>query len=135
MTMDREGTEGDLEDGGEGVGVIPSSSLRLRHVVELNPTKSEVRGLSGNTLVAFLPMEALSNLGNVDVSTLKHRCTTRSTLLTSQLPLEHWHEYLADPTLADAILDRLVHAAYKLTLRGESLRKRTAPLTEETLTP
>lgn len=66
---------------------------------------------------------------------LDDRCTTRSTLLTSQLPLEHWHEYLADPTLADAILDRLVHAAYKLTLRGESLRKRTAPLTEETLTP
>ncbi|MBK1733625.1 IS21-like element helper ATPase IstB [Thiococcus pfennigii] len=66
---------------------------------------------------------------------LDDRCTTRSTLVTSQLPLEHWHEYLADPTLADAILDRLVHAAYKLTLRGESLRRRTSKLTQETLAP
>jgi DNA replication protein DnaC len=66
---------------------------------------------------------------------LDDRCTTRSTLVTSQLPLEHWHEYLADPTLADAILDRLVHAAYKLTLRGESLRRRTSNLTQETLAP
>ena len=52
----------------------------------------------------------------------------RATLLTSQLPVEHWHEALGDPTLADAILDRLVHNAYKITLHGESMRKRQTKL-------
>jgi len=47
----------------------------------------------------------------------------RSTLVTSQLPVKHWHDILADPTLADAILDRLVHNAYKIELKGESMRK------------
>lgn len=54
---------------------------------------------------------------------LDDRVGTRSTIVTSQLPVKHWHEYLADPTLADAILDRLVHQAHKLDLKGESLRK------------
>ena len=49
-----------------------------------------------------------------------------STIVTSQLPVEHWHEAIGDPTLADAILDRLVHNAHRLTLAGESLRKRAA---------
>jgi len=62
---------------------------------------------------------------------LDDRFNARSTLVTSQLPIAHWHEYLADPTLADAILDRLVHCAYKLDLRGESLRKKAADLTRE----
>jgi DNA replication protein DnaC len=46
-----------------------------------------------------------------------------STIVTSQLPVEHWHETIANPTLADAILDRLVHNAHRLTLTGDSLRK------------
>lgn len=46
-----------------------------------------------------------------------------STIVTSQLPVDQWHAYLNDPTLADAILDRLVHNAYRLTLKGESMRK------------
>lgn len=62
---------------------------------------------------------------------LDDRCERRSTLVTSQLPVAHWHEALGDPTLADAILDRLVHRAYKLELRGESLRKRQGELTGE----
>jgi DNA replication protein DnaC len=49
-----------------------------------------------------------------------------STIVTSQLPVEHWHETIGDPTIADAILDRLVHNAYRLTLKGESLRKAAA---------
>ena len=61
---------------------------------------------------------------------LDDRVATRSTMalghpvITSQLPVEHWHEYLADPTLADAILDRIVHQRHKLKLKGESLRKK-----------
>jgi DNA replication protein DnaC len=46
-----------------------------------------------------------------------------STMITSQLPVEHWHEIIGDPTIADAILDRLVHNAHRLNLKGESLRK------------
>ena len=49
----------------------------------------------------------------------------RSTLVTSQLPIAHWHAYLGeDPTVADALLDRLLSAAHRLELKGESLRKR-----------
>jgi len=57
------------------------------------------------------------------------RVGTRATLITSQLPTEHWHAYLNDPTLADAILDRVLHAAHKLALTGESLRKQENPST------
>ena len=46
-----------------------------------------------------------------------------STIVTSQLPVDHWHETIANPTVADAILDRLVHNAHRLTLNGDSLRK------------
>src|SRR5215475_2867782 len=53
----------------------------------------------------------------------------RATIITSQLPVEHWHDALGDPTLADAILDRLVHNAYKIVLQGESMRKQPPKLT------
>jgi DNA replication protein DnaC len=49
--------------------------------------------------------------------------TSKATLITSQLPIEHWYAYLNDPTLADAILDRVVHSSHRLVLNGESLRK------------
>lgn len=54
---------------------------------------------------------------------LDDRVGTRSTLITSQLPPDHWHAWLNDPTLADAILDRVLHAAHRIALTGESLRK------------
>jgi DNA replication protein DnaC len=57
---------------------------------------------------------------------LEDRHGRRATLVTSQLPVDHWHQALGDPTLADAILDRLVHNAYKITLTGDSMRKRLA---------
>lgn len=60
---------------------------------------------------------------------LEHRHGRRSTITTSQLPIEQWHVATRDATLADAILDRLVHNAYKSNLRGESMRKRQAKLT------
>jgi len=47
----------------------------------------------------------------------------RTSIITSQLPIAKWHEWIGDPTLADAIMDRLVHNAYKLTLKGPSRRK------------
>jgi len=57
---------------------------------------------------------------------LDDRYAKKSTLITSQLPIDQWHTYLGDPTLADAILDRLVHNSHRLTLTGESMRKRAA---------
>jgi len=60
---------------------------------------------------------------------LDDRHDRRSTLITSQLPVEHWHKIIGDPTLADAILDRLVHNAYRIELKGESMRKNRIDLT------
>ena len=60
---------------------------------------------------------------------LEDRHGSRSTIVTSQIPIEQWHELVGDPTLADAILDRLVHNAYKLKLKGESMRKKRTQLT------
>ena len=54
---------------------------------------------------------------------LDDRYDRRATIVTSQLPVDQWHAHLNDPTLADAILDRLVHNAYRLALKGESMRK------------
>jgi DNA replication protein DnaC len=54
---------------------------------------------------------------------LDDRYQKRSTLLAGQLPVENWHDWIADPSIADAILDRIVHNAYRLTLTGESQRK------------
>jgi DNA replication protein DnaC len=60
---------------------------------------------------------------------LEDRHGSHSTLITSQLPLDQWHASIGDSTLADAIMDRLVHNAYKIHLKGESLRKKQANLT------
>ena len=60
---------------------------------------------------------------------LEDRHRLRSTLITSQIPVDHWHEIVGDPTLADAILDRLVHNAYRINLKGESMRKKKSNLT------
>lgn len=60
---------------------------------------------------------------------LEDRHGLKSTLVTSQLPIDHWHEQIGDPTLADAILDRLVHTAHKIQLKGDSMRKKKANLT------
>jgi DNA replication protein DnaC len=60
------------------------------------------------------------------------RYQSRSIILTSQVPTEHWHEQIGDPTIADSILDRLVHNAHRIDLAGESMRKGRAakPLQE-----
>jgi len=55
---------------------------------------------------------------------LEDRQGRGSTIVTSQLPVDQWHEAIGDPTLADAILDRLVHNAHRLNLTGESMRRK-----------
>lgn len=54
---------------------------------------------------------------------IEERYEIKSTIVTSQLPIKNWHEFINNQTLADAILDRVVHNAYKIDLRGESMRK------------
>lgn len=61
---------------------------------------------------------------------LEDRYSFRSIIVTSQFPVKKWHDIIGDPTLADAILDRLVHNAYKITLKGESMRKTKRNLTQ-----
>ena len=66
---------------------------------------------------------------------LEDRQGRGSTIVTSQLPIDQWHEAIGDPTLADAILDRLVHNAHRLSLTGESMRRKmntTKPLDPNT---
>ena len=59
---------------------------------------------------------------------LEDRYGRRATIITSQLPIEAWHESIGDPTLADAILDRVIHNAHKIELKGESMRKNAIKL-------
>lgn len=61
---------------------------------------------------------------------IEDRHGRRSTLIASQLPTEYWHEYIGEATVADAILDRLLHGSHRLNLTGESMRKMESKLTE-----
>jgi DNA replication protein DnaC len=63
---------------------------------------------------------------------VEERYDRKATVITSQLPVKAWHDAMQDPTLADAILDRLVHNAYKLELKGESMRRKRSVLDPKT---
>lgn len=65
---------------------------------------------------------------------VEERYDRKATIVTSQLPVKTWHDAMQDPTLADAILDRLVHNAYKLELKGESMRRKRSMLDRKTET-
>ena len=62
---------------------------------------------------------------------VEERYDRKATIVTSQLPVKAWHDAMQDPTLADAILDRLVHNAYKLELKGESMRRKRSMLDQK----
>jgi DNA replication protein DnaC len=87
--------------------------------------------------LAKVDLLILDDLGLTTLSTsarndllevIEQRTGSRSTLITSQLPVEHWHDYLSlgNPTVADAILDRVISGAHRITLKGESMRKAKA---------
>lgn len=63
---------------------------------------------------------------------VEERYDRKATIVTSQLPIKAWYNAMQDPTLADAILDRLVHNAYKLELKGESMRRKRSSLDRKT---
>ena len=76
-------------------------------------------------------MQSLSGTHRQDLmEVIEDRHGRRSTLIASQLPIDHWHEFIGEATLADAILDRLLHGANRLVLKGESMRKREPDLTD-----
>ena len=85
-----------------------------------------------STLIDDLGLAALTDQERQDLlEVIEDRHGSGSTIVTSQLPVEHWHEVIGDPTIADALLDRLVHNAHKITLKGESMRRRKAQIDSE----
>lgn len=74
----------------------------------------------------------LDDAGRRDL--LEDRVGRQATLVTSQLPFEHWHEAIGDATLADAILDRIVHHAHRITVKGGSMRRQKTTTTSESTT-
>ena len=86
-----------------------------------------LRGLTGVQLLilddwGLEPLDAGARRDLYEI--LEERYGRRSTVLTSQIPVDKWHAFIGDPTYADAILDRLVHNAHRIDLAGESLRRR-----------
>jgi len=103
----------------KGDGSYPAFMARL--------AKTDLLILDDYGLAPLSVLEARDLLEVID-----ERVLSRSTVVASQLPLEHWHGAIADPTLADAILDRLIHQAHKIHLKGESMRKKKLPTSSPT---
>lgn len=100
--------------------------LNIRHA---NGTFTRWLETLKNTDVLLLDdwgMSAMDRQTRADLlEIIDDRAGHRATIITSQLPIEHWHEWIGDPTLADAMLDRLMQSHHRFTLTGESLRKKT----------
>lgn len=76
-------------------------------------------------------MSQLNDMERKDfLEIMEDRYNAKSTILTSQYPVAKWHELIGEPTVADAILDRIVHNAHKLSLKGDSMRKNRSNLTK-----
>ena len=91
-----------------------------------------MRALGGVTLL-ILDDWGLEPLGAEQrhdmLEIVEERYGRGATLITSQIPVDRWHDLIGEPTLADAILDRIIHNAHRLQLKGDSLRKQKAPKT------
>jgi len=79
--------------------------------------------------LGLAPMNAQERRDLLEV--IEDRQGLASTIVAAQLPIEEWHAKIRDPTIADAILDRLIHNAYKINLKGESMRKLKSNLTNQ----
>ena len=75
------------------------------------------------------PLDAQSRALLLDI--IEDRHGKRTTIITSQVPVKNWHEVIGEKTLADAILDRIVHQSIRIELYGESLRKKLKPKSEK----
>ena len=119
----------------EGLGAFYIRSPKLCYTLSI----ARADGSYAKTLakLAKVPVLILDDLGLAPLSdperrdlleVIEDRYGCASTIVTSQLPVEHWHEVIGDPTIADALLDRLVHNAHRITLQGESMRRTKTPL-------
>lgn len=72
---------------------------------------------------ALAPLEPATRADLLEIIDERAGTAGRATILTTQLPLEHWHAWLGDPTMADAILDRLLAKEHRISLKGDSLRR------------
>jgi DNA replication protein DnaC len=102
--------------------------LRIRHA---NGTFTRWLDTLKNTDVLLLDdwgMAAMDSQTRADLlEIIDDRASHHATIITSQLPIEHWHEWIGDQTIADAMLDRLMQNHHRFTLTGESLRKKNSP--------
>ena len=115
--------------------------LRLQRLLtELDIAKGDGRYRKQLAQLARLDLIVLDDFGLAAMTDeqrrdlleiLEDRYERKSTLVTSQFPVDRWHDLIGDPTLADAILDRLVHNAYRVQLKGDSMRKRKQRLTDD----
>jgi DNA replication protein DnaC len=93
-----------------------------------------LRALAGVQLLilddwGLQPLDAAARHDLLEI--LEERYARRSTIVTSQIPVDRWHELIGNPTYADAILDRLVHNAHRIDLAGDSLRRQRAAATNK----
>jgi len=70
------------------------------------------------------PSDTQSRLSLLEI--MEDRHGRRSTVISSQFPVKSWHKIIGEPTIADAICDRIIHSAYRIELKGESVRKKYA---------
>ncbi len=115
----------------EGFRVLYFRAPRLLHdlaVAHGDGRYSKLINTISKTHLLVIDDWGLSKLNNQEqrdfLELLEDRYSIHSTIIASQLPVEHWHEIIGNPTLADAILDRLVHNAHKINLKGGSMRKK-----------
>lgn len=98
-------------------------------------TYDKLMGSCGKTDLIVLDDWGLERMnqrqGLMILELLEDRYNVRSTIVASQIPPEKWYETIKDPTVADAILDRLIHNSYRIDLDGDSMRRRNTDLTEE----
>ncbi len=106
-------------------GALQKRSLLLRQLARADLIVLDDFGL------APLADETVRDLLEI----LDDRYDRRATLITSQLPIDQWHAYLGDRTVADAILDRLVHNSYRIVLKGESMRRNKSITARPVATP
>lgn len=123
----------------DGHSVLYQRLPRLLHDIGISRHDgryNKIMGPIAKCEVLILDDFLISSISQEDQKELleivEDRYGRRSTILTSQLPMNAWHDAMQDPTLADAILDRLVHNAYKLELKGESMRRKKSTLDHKT---
>lgn len=115
-----------------GMSVIYRTSSNLAEEISIAIANGSLPSLKAKFIKAVIVM--IDDLGNMpfdqpvartllDIVDERDRQSTGAFVITSQFPIDRWESFLGDPTIADAVMDRLVHSAYRISLKGESLRK------------